>query len=136
MPVVEPIVATPVLPLLHVPPGVAQLSVDVCPTHILIVPVIGAGKQLTVTVLVVKHVLGSVYVTVDVPGGKHEIPVTIPVPNPIDATAGVVLAHVPPATGCVSVVVNPWHTLSVPAIGTGAAVTVTTVEEVQPALNE
>jgi hypothetical protein len=47
----------------------------------------------------------------------------------------VLLAHVPPATGCVSVVVSPSHTLAVPPIGTGAAVTVTTIVEVQPALN-
>jgi hypothetical protein len=60
IPVAEPIVATLVVPLLQLPPGVALLSVVVCPTHILIVPVMGAGKQFTVTALVVKQVLGSV----------------------------------------------------------------------------
>ncbi len=135
MPVVEPIVATPVLPLLHVPPGVALLSVVVCPTHMLIVPVMLAGSGNTVNVLVVKQVLGSVYVIVAVPGaGVADMPVTMPVPKPMSAIAGVLLAHVPPDMGWVSVVVSPWHTLSVPTIAAGAGVTVTTLVAVQPAL--
>jgi hypothetical protein len=42
------------------------------------------------------------------------------------AIAGLLLVHVPPDTGCVSVVVSPTHTESVPPIEAGAAVTVST----------
>lgn len=36
-------VATPGLLLLHVPPGVAQLSADVLPRHMVVLPSIGAS---------------------------------------------------------------------------------------------
>lgn len=49
-----PMVATPVLPLLHVPPAVALLSVVVLPLHRVSVPVIGV-VVLTVIVVVVVH---------------------------------------------------------------------------------
>lgn len=52
VPVVAPMVATPVEPLVHVPPDVVELNVVVLPTHIPNVPVIAAGGGLTVTVLV------------------------------------------------------------------------------------
>jgi hypothetical protein len=52
VPVSEPIVATEVLLLFHVPPNVASLSVLVVPTHIFVVPVIAAGVAYTVTPLV------------------------------------------------------------------------------------
>ena len=51
-PVPEPIVATPVLMLLHTPDGVALLSVLPPPIHTWLVPVIGAGNGLTTTVTV------------------------------------------------------------------------------------
>ena len=43
MPVKDPIVASPVAELLHVPPATVLLSVVVKPTHIVFVPVIAAG---------------------------------------------------------------------------------------------
>ena len=46
-PVVEPMVAIPVLLLLHVPPDVMSLSVVELPTQTLVVPVMGAGDELT-----------------------------------------------------------------------------------------
>ena len=54
---VEPIVARPVLLLLHVPPAVTSFNVVVAPAHNVIVPVIAAGKGLTVTIDVTTAVL-------------------------------------------------------------------------------
>ncbi len=60
VPVADPIVATVVLALLHVPPGVAFVSVVGVPIQVASVPPIAAGKGLTVTFLVAKHPVGSV----------------------------------------------------------------------------
>src|SRR5436309_1555451 len=51
MPVEEPIVATKVERLLHVPPVVASLSVVVAPAHSTVVPVITAGGATIVTLM-------------------------------------------------------------------------------------
>ena len=48
MPDVAPMVATPVLLLVHVPPEVASVNVVVKPTHTFVVPPIAAGFGLTV----------------------------------------------------------------------------------------
>src|SRR3569833_174940 len=48
IPVDKPIVATPVLPLSHVPPP-ASLSTVVAPTHTFSVPVIGAAATTVIT---------------------------------------------------------------------------------------
>ena len=45
---VEPIVAMPVLPLLHTPPLVASVSVAAAPAHMLPLPPIAAGTGFTV----------------------------------------------------------------------------------------
>lgn len=58
-PVVDPIVATAVLLLVHVPPGIELVSVVVLPAHNELSPDIGASA-LTVTTCVVKHPPGSV----------------------------------------------------------------------------
>jgi hypothetical protein len=50
MPVSEPMVATPVLLLLQVPPGELLVSVMVAATHTDDKPVINPGSGLTVTV--------------------------------------------------------------------------------------
>ena len=49
-PVSEPIVPTAGALLLHVPPGVASVSVVVSPIHTLVPPAIAAGDGITVTV--------------------------------------------------------------------------------------
>jgi hypothetical protein len=49
------IVAFPVVPLLHVPPVVASFNRDEVPGHNASVPVIGGGKALTVTVVVIEQ---------------------------------------------------------------------------------
>jgi hypothetical protein len=52
IPVEDPIVATLVVKLVHVPPGVAFDSVVVLPWQTLRVPEIAVGAALTVTVVV------------------------------------------------------------------------------------
>ena len=59
IPVDEPIIAIPVLPLAHVPPP-ASLKVVVKPTHTVAVPVIDEGNGLNVTTIVVIHPVASV----------------------------------------------------------------------------
>ncbi len=51
MPVEEPIVATEVVPLLHVPPGVMLLNVTTPPVQIVPDPSIDVGEGITVTVV-------------------------------------------------------------------------------------
>ena len=92
------------------------------PTHTFIVPVITAGKGLTVTVVVTKHPVGKVYDITEVP---PDTPVTTPVPATTVATAGVALLHVPPAVASASVVVEAWHTVVVPVMTAGNGLTVT-----------
>ena len=58
---------------------------------------------------------------VDVPS---ETPFTVPFAEPIVATAVVDDVHVPPVTEFESVVVDPAHVESVPAIADGAGFTV------------
>jgi hypothetical protein len=60
IPVVDPAVATVVLLLLHRPPPTPSVSVVVRPVHIDVIPVIGVGEELTVTVVVVEHPVGNV----------------------------------------------------------------------------
>jgi hypothetical protein len=50
---VDPMVATEVVVLLHVPPDVASLMVVHWPTHTMGEPLMAAGKGLTVTTMVV-----------------------------------------------------------------------------------
>lgn len=47
-PLVVPIVAVPVVPLSHKPPGVASVSVAVAPTHMPDMPLMVAGAATTV----------------------------------------------------------------------------------------
>jgi len=121
-------VATPTVPLLHVPPPAASASVVVLPSHTVSVPVI-ADKALTVTMAVVVHPAGVVYTIVVVP---FDNAFTTPVVAPIVATVTVPLLHVPPPTASASVDVLPTHKINVPVIGANGF-TVTTAEVVQPA---
>lgn len=59
-PVLAPTVAIDVLPLVHVPPVVALLSVVFVPSHISNVPVIAAGSGFTVAVAVRIQLVGSI----------------------------------------------------------------------------
>ena len=61
-------------------------------------------------------------------------PVTRP-PTTVMLPVPLVLLHVPPAIASLSNVVKPWHTLNVPSIGPGVAVTVTITVVKHPAEN-
>jgi hypothetical protein len=60
------------------------------------------------------------------------MPVTIPVPDPTLATAGVLLLHVPPGTDSVNVSVLPAATVAAPPIGAGSGSTVTVIVALVP----
>jgi hypothetical protein len=97
--------ATVGLLLAQVPPLVG-LSVIVNPTHKLEDDVLTVGFALTVTAVVV--LLQVVVASVNV---KVTLPVAMPVTTPAfvtDATAGLLLAHVPPLVG-LNVIVDPIH---------------------------
>ena len=108
-----PTVAIALLLLLHEPPGVISINVIVLPIHTLPGPVIGAGTVFTVTVAVLTHAAGVVYVIVVLPG---KMPVTIPEDEPTEATNGLLLLHMPPVVESLSAVVAPGQTLSMPPI--------------------
>ncbi len=103
VPDVEPIVAIPVLELLHTPPEVASVSVVVLPTVTLSVPDIAAGFGLTVMVVATLQPVDNVYDITAVPGVT---PVTIPVVEPIVAEE-LLLVQVPPVVALLNVVVAP-----------------------------
>lgn len=52
------------------------------------------------------------------------VPVTMPDVTPTVATAVLLLAHVPPVTASLSVVVVPWQRLPAPAMAVGVRFTV------------
>jgi hypothetical protein len=80
------------------------------------------------TAVAVQVVELAVKVIMDVPG---DTPVTKPDPATTVAMVVVPLLQVPPVVS-VNKVVDPWHTLKVPVIAAGNALTVTTFVLVQP----
>ncbi len=62
------------------------------------------------------------------------MPVTVPVEEPMVATAVLLLLHTPPLVALVNVVVKPTHTLIVPPIAAGFGLTVKLVTAIQPVL--
>ena len=117
------------MPLLQEPPVVASVSNVVKPAQTLAVPVIEAGKGLTVTLVVVIQPVGKVYEMVTVPA---DTPVTTPVPEPTVALLVLLLLQVPPVVASVNAVVKPAHTLVVPVIEAGNGFTVTVIVGVLP----
>ena len=65
-----------------------------------------------------------------------DTPVTIPVVAPTVAVAVLLLLHVPPVVGSLSVVVAPMHTTAVPVIAAGSGFTVTVAVFVHPVPSE
>src|ERR1043165_6424825 len=105
IPVVEPIDAVPGALLLHVPPASELDNVVVEPRHAIMIPAMGAGVAVTVTIAMALQP-ATVYKIVAVPG---LIPVTMPVEEPTVPIVGVALLHVPPEVELESVVVKPVH---------------------------
>src|ERR1019366_9069008 len=75
---VLPTVATAVLLLLHVPPGVASVSVVVLPAQTVAVPVTDDGNAFTVTVAEAVQPPDVVYVIDAVPGAMPETTPVLP----------------------------------------------------------
>lgn len=122
-PVEEPTVAIDPLPLLHVPPAVASVRLDVEPAHASVVPEIPTGNGLTVIGVVVIQPVPIVYVIV-------ALPVATPVTTPPVLTIAVaisLLLHAPPAVASVTLVVKPRHTFPLPVIAAGNGLMVTGV---------
>jgi hypothetical protein len=120
-PLDEPIVATAVVPLTHVPPEGMPVKVPDVPIHIDSDPVI-MGVGFTVTTAVVVQPAG-VYENVIV-AVSAVIPVTMPVVAPTTATVVLLLLHVPPDVASLSVVVAPTHKVRTPVIAAGGGLTV------------
>lgn len=112
---------------LHNPPAVRLLKVVVALKHRLLEPVIVNGSGLTVNTAITAHV-PTEYVIVVVP---EVIAVTIPVVEPIVATLVLLLAHAPPETPFIKVVLAPTQTTKDPPIGVGTGRTVTVLYAVQ-----
>jgi hypothetical protein len=119
--------------LLHVPPPVASDKVVDAPEHSISEPVIAVGLGLTVrTAVMIQPVLFNVYVIVAVPAVNTVPAVTSPVNEPIVAMVVALMLHVPPPVGSLKCVVNPEHTLKVPAILAGNGLIVTIAVVIQP----
>ncbi len=127
-PDIESTIATEVFPEDQFPAeGAAESVVDV-PSQMLSEPV-NTDEEFTVTIVVVKHPVASVYVIADVP---IVAPVTMPLAEPTVATAVSDDVQVPPVIAFASVVVEPIQVVSVPEIEDGAALTVNTEVILQP----
>jgi hypothetical protein len=105
-PVPEPTVAIAVLLLAHDPPDVELLNVVVEPTQTEWVPVFAEGTGITVTSVVAKHPVLSIYVMFEVPAAT---PVTFPGLEGTVATLVLLLLQVPPVGVLVSTVMVPIH---------------------------
>lgn len=123
------IVATAVLLLLHTPPDVGSLKRVVVPTHKVVAPEMGAGALITETVVVATHPTPSEYVMAALPALT---PDTTPEVLSTVATAVLALVQVPPEVPLLNGTVEPRHTLVLPEIDVGNALTVTTLAAVQP----
>jgi hypothetical protein len=129
----EPMVATLVLLLLHVPPAGELVKVKVPNTHTEQVEepatqIIGVGVEITFNVTDFVQPLGAVYVITEVPG---VMPVTNPVNATTVATLRLELVQLPPAGVPTSGVVALTQTVVVPVM-VGNALTVTVTAKEQP----
>lgn len=112
--------AVPAALLVHVPPGVALVSVVVAPWHTLtgVAGPIAAGAEFTVTIRVDVHP-PVVYEMTAVPADT-----LLTTPAATVATPGDPLAHTPPAGVADSVVLLPRHIDAVPVMAAAGAVMV------------
>ena len=115
-PEVELMVATAGLPLVHVPPGMGWLKVEVPLWQAEREPVIGLSN-VTVIARLVLQPDGNVYVIVSTPA---ETLVTRPVVALTVAIAGLLLVHVPPGAASLSEVVAPRQNVAMPVMGANA----------------
>jgi hypothetical protein len=125
-PVEEPIVATVVVPLTHVPPPVASVTVIVLPTQTVVLPAMVSGSAFTVSVLVMIQPVGKVYVIMAVPG----VP-PVAIEPPMETTPILLLLHVPPPVASVSVTDKPVQMPRGPPIAAGNGLTVIVSRAIQ-----
>lgn len=128
-PVLLTAVATMVVLLLQVPPGVVLLSVVAEPAQTTGAPPIDAGMAFTVIVLYASQPELAVYVIVITPA---VMPVSWPETPVIDPMATLLELHAPPDAALVSVTVEPSQTAPGPPIAGGLAFTVTIRVRIQP----
>lgn len=121
-------VATPVLPLIQVPPDGDELNMAEEPTHKNVVPDIAVGVVLIVTICVTKQPPPTVYVISVVP---LLMPDTTPVPDPTVAILKFPLVQVPPPGEEVNVVIEPAHKTAAPVIAAGVVLTVICLVAIQ-----
>ena len=126
IPEAEPIIATPVLSLIQVPPPKRSVKGYDKPAQIFVVPFIADGVGLIVAVVVTKHPAPAVKLMVDVPAIR---PVSVPV-GVMPEFALLVLQA--PAPASLKVVDDPTQTTGVPRMAVGIAFTVTIVLDVHP----
>lgn len=124
------IVATVVVPLIHVPPVIALLNVIVDPVHTPVKPEMAPGTAITVTVNTDAGAQPLEYVITallddEPPDTPDTTPPPAPGPGVIVATVIVPLVHVPPVIALLNVIVDPSHTRGSPVIAPGNAITVT-----------
>jgi hypothetical protein len=129
-PVADPIVAIPVLELLHVPPAGVLLRVVVCPIQEERLPVGAEGSGLTLMLVVTLHPLGRVYEINAVP---LALPVTTPPVAVTSATVVLLLLHTPPAEVLESVTFSATHNATFPPVmAAGRGLTVMLFVLMQP----
>ena len=131
-PVVLPTVATAGLVLIQVPPGDGLVNSTGLPIHTCGLCGIGSGVGLTVTTaLPIQPVLDMVNVISAVPA---DTPVTIPVLGPALTTVATAVAPLfqNPVGLLFSTVCEPLHTVSVPVMAAGRALTVIVCTLKQP----
>jgi hypothetical protein len=126
-------VAIAELLLLHMPPAVVLASVVLLPVQAVVVPVIAAivGGAATVMPAVTTAVPQLLVTAYEMVADPKLTPNTTP-PVFIDATAALLVLHVPPAVASVRVVVLPLQTVVAPTIGaakTELTVTVMPVDD-------
>jgi hypothetical protein len=109
------------LPLSHVPPPVASVSVIDVVGHIEVLPMIAAGVALTVTVALATHVFVPVKVTIAVP---TDTPYTRPDGLMVAVPTGF-MAQVPLPVASDKKLIPVVHSPSVPEIEAGRGFTVT-----------
>ena len=120
--------------LLHEPPAVpVEASVMVPPTATAVGPVNVPALGIAVTVTAV-FTLQPVEPSVNVIfGAPATTPVTTPVDTPTVAIPTLLLVHVPLPSGFDSVIEEPVQTVAGPSIADGLAITVISVDTLQPA---
>ncbi len=104
-----PVTATTPLVAVHTPKGVMSLNTVRKPAQTVVIPVIGAGSGLTVTVVVaMQPVVNEYVITALTPPGL--LPVITP-PLVIGADMPLLVLHPPPGVASVSEILEPTHTV-------------------------